>query len=89
MAGLDRGAVRSFASVAGLSQLERIRAINGLMRYELIREDGIRAVHCHMPSEASDSDALEIAALLGLDDAILSGARAFHSAKHGQEGDRG
>ena len=88
MAGLDRGALRTFASVAGLSQLERIRAINGLMRYELIREDGLHPAPHNMPLGAGDSDALEVAALLGLDDEIVSRARAFHSAKHGPEGDR-
>ena len=88
MAGLDRGALRTFASVAGLSQLERIRAINGLMRYELIREDGLHPAPHNMPLGAGDSDALEVAALLGLDDEIVSRARAFHSAKHGSEGDR-
>ena len=89
MAGLDRGALRDFASVVGLSQLERIRAINGLMCYELIREDGLHTAPRNMPLGAGDSDALEIAALLGLDDAMVSRARAFHSAKHRPEGDRG
>ena len=88
MAGLDRGAARAHVSDAGLTQSERIRAINGLMRYELLREGH----HGDKPRGASDrageSDALEVAALLGLDEAILSGARSFYSAKHGPEGDR-
>lgn len=83
MAGLDREAARVVASDGALTPGERIRRIGGLMRYEIIREEGRGGA-----AKRDGSDALAVAALLGLDEAILSGARVYYSERHGDiEGD--
>jgi len=83
MAGLDRAAARA-AAAPGLEPAERARRIGALMRYEIVREDGSG------PRGNEGSDALEVAALLGLDEGILAGARSYYSARLGHaEGDRG
>ena len=70
MAGLDREAARAAAAEGQLGGKDRLRAISQLMRYEIVREDGIEAVE--------GSDALEVAALLGLDENIMRAARAHY-----------
>jgi hypothetical protein len=79
MAGLDREGARAVATDAGLTPAERIRKIGSLMRYELLRD----------PPRGYADDALVVAAILGLDDAILSGARDYYSARFKPGGDRG
>ena len=76
MAGLDREAARTAASEPALPLADRLRVIGTLMRYEAIREDADRA-----DSLAGDSDALEVAALLGLDEEILKAAREHYSTR--------
>lgn len=93
MAGLDREAARAAASRPGLSPAERIREIGALMRYEILREaePSRTAKRREGPLEGeASSDALEVAALLGLDEGILKTAREYYSARRdGREGDRG
>ena len=87
MAGLDRKAARerlnaaadapadsadsSDGAAAAAANDARLRDINRLMRYEIL-EDG-----------ASDSDALEIATLLGLDRSLVDGARKRLAMRRG------
>lgn len=70
MAGLDREAARAAAAGGRLGGKDRLRAIAQLMRYEIVRDDGIEA--------AKGSDALEVAALLGLDEDIMKAAQAHY-----------
>jgi hypothetical protein len=83
MAGLDREAARAVAADPGLGLAERVQRIGGLMRYEIVREDTRRDAYPRDAYPRDASDALEVAALLGLDEEILAGARQYYS-----EGDR-
>jgi hypothetical protein len=90
MAGLDREAARAAASDPCLSLSERVREIGALMRYEIRREDTRRDDTRLADRREASSDALEVAALLGLDEDILAAAREYYSARlDGREGDRG
>ncbi|HTX72774.1 MAG TPA: hypothetical protein VMC79_08095 [Rectinemataceae bacterium] len=68
MRGLDRGAA-GMALDSAEPLAERIRRINGMMRYEIVEERG---------DEESESDALAIASLLGLDPDIVGRAEYFY-----------
>jgi hypothetical protein len=95
MAGLDREAAHAVASDPELELGERLQRIGGLMRYELVRETTPRDGAGREDERRDSSDALEVAALLGLDEAILAGARAHYSMmmdacpRDATEGDRG
>jgi len=70
MLGLDRRALGESLETAG-PLAERIRRINGLMRYELAEED---------ERLGEGSDAIAIASLLGLDRAIVERATTIYSS---------
>jgi DNA mismatch repair ATPase MutS len=89
MAGLDRERARAVAYDPELARTERIRRIGSLMRYELLRDEGPLDAYPRDAYPREESDALEVAALLGLDEAILAGARARYSGRFKPEGDRG
>jgi hypothetical protein len=95
MAGLDREAARErfgaaaaeapgLAAGAGAADANdaRLRGINRLMRYELL-EDGAARDRASPDGGDADSDALEIATLLGLDASLVAGARKRLATRRG------
>jgi DNA mismatch repair protein MutS2 len=78
MGGLDRArAAEAMGTDEALA--ERIRRINGLMRYE-VADDA--------PGEVGASDATVIAALLGLDPGIVARAEDYYAGRHRDGDDR-
>ena len=73
MRGLDRRAAGE-AMESGEALEDRIRRINGMMKYEIVEAD----------EEADGCDAIAIASLLGLDESIAARASALYSARRRQ-----
>ena len=100
MAGLDRKAARErFENAAGEPGAEpgaearaeagavsdaRLREINRLMRYEIL-EGGDARGGASPGDDAAASDALEIAALLGLEAGLIAGARKRLARRRGAD----
>ncbi|MCE1195492.1 hypothetical protein LWX53_03210 [bacterium] len=98
MAGLDRKAARerfqkaadapgaaAGAEIVAVDEA-RLRDINRLMRYEILEDRAARGGSAP-EDEAAASDALEIAALLGLDAGLIAGARRRLAKRRGGGGD--
>lgn len=72
--GLDREAARLALAGASVGSPERLAAISSLMRYDIAREGAAD----EGSGRRRGSDAIEVAALLGLDDSMLDLAREYY-----------